>query len=488
MAEPTFLTDGHTPNRNDTKWTILQKILGSEIDGGGGGSDPTALKIANNLSDVANVSTSRNNLGLGTAAVQNVAFFLQAANNLSDLGSVATARTNLGLGATDSPTFKTLTLTQGAITDPANVLTITSTWNDATDTFRAIHLNVTNTASAAASLLVNVQVGGSDRFNIRTDGFLTMAGSGGSTFTFNPDTNTITTAATTATTLTAPGLTVVSGTITTDINNLLGTVTWNAAGVTFTGWELQVTDTASAAASLLMDLKVGVTSQWNATKAGKVTQLGVLNLPDGSTAAPAYAFTAATGTGMYRSGNTVAFSVGGTLSGWISLGGSLNLGAAVDLTIIRDAAHTLALRTGTNAQTFNIYNTFTTFATSGEWFAIDWATTANVCNLWTRKGSGAGTARVLGLGTDGTQRWNIGATTGHFLATVHNTYDIGASAATSPRSIYVGTSYFVGADQVVSARGAAVADASGGANIDAEARTALNALLARLRTHGLIAT
>ena len=42
--------------------------------------------------------------------------------------------------------------------------------------------------------------------------------------------------------------------------------------------------------------------------------------------------------------------------------------------------------------------------------------------------------------------------------------------------------------QVVSAQGTAVANASGGATIDAEARTAINALLARMRAHGLIAT
>ena len=37
-------------------------------------------------------------------------------------------------------------------------------------------------------------------------------------------------------------------------------------------------------------------------------------------------------------------------------------------------------------------------------------------------------------------------------------------------------------------QGAAVADASGGATIDAEARTAINTLLARVRTYGLLAT
>lgn len=37
-------------------------------------------------------------------------------------------------------------------------------------------------------------------------------------------------------------------------------------------------------------------------------------------------------------------------------------------------------------------------------------------------------------------------------------------------------------------QGSAVADATGGATVDAEARTALNALLAELRTLGIIAT
>lgn len=62
-------------------------------------ADAAYLKKSNNLSDLQAASAARTNLGLGTAAVQNVAFFLQAANNLSDLANAATARTNLGLGA-----------------------------------------------------------------------------------------------------------------------------------------------------------------------------------------------------------------------------------------------------------------------------------------------------------------------------------------------------------------------------------------------------
>jgi hypothetical protein len=50
------------------------------------------------------------------------------------------------------------------------------------------------------------------------------------------------------------------------------------------------------------------------------------------------------------------------------------------------------------------------------------------------------------------------------------------------------TAVNIGGNQVVGAQGAVVADAAGGAVIDAEARTAINTLLARLRVHGLIDT
>ncbi|KKL69459.1 hypothetical protein LCGC14_2114700, partial [marine sediment metagenome] len=41
--------------------------------------------------------------------------------------------------------------------------------------------------------------------------------------------------------------------------------------------------------------------------------------------------------------------------------------------------------------------------------------------------------------------------------------------------------------KVVGNQGSAVSNASGGATVDAEARTAINTLLARVRSHGLIA-
>ncbi len=77
-------------------------------------TDVSRLSVALNLSDLANVSSARANLGLGGAAVLNVGNDVgtvaagddtrikgaaQKSANLADLGNVGSARTNLGLGA-----------------------------------------------------------------------------------------------------------------------------------------------------------------------------------------------------------------------------------------------------------------------------------------------------------------------------------------------------------------------------------------------------
>jgi len=54
--------------------------------------------------------------------------------------------------------------------------------------------------------------------------------------------------------------------------------TWNAAGVTFTGLKFNVTDTASAAASLLIDLQVATVSKFKVDKAGAMTIAGGLTI------------------------------------------------------------------------------------------------------------------------------------------------------------------------------------------------------------------
>jgi hypothetical protein len=115
--------------------------------------------------------------------------------------------------------------------------------------------------------------------------------------------------------------------------------------------------------------------------------------------------------------------------------------------LLSDGAQTIAQRASTNAQTYRIYNTYTS-ATSFERLNIAWAT--NVCTIGTEAGSGGGTLRGLRIGSASTSLLGF----------------YGATPVDKPDT---------------------VADPSGGGTIDTEARTAINALIDRLQELGLIA-
>jgi hypothetical protein len=58
-------------------------------------------------------------------------------------------------------------------------------------------------------------------------------------------------------------------------------------------------------------------------------------------------------------------------------------------------------RNGTSAQILDVYNTYTS-STNFERLMFDWATSANIAMIYTQKGSGGGTARVLQVNYGGT--------------------------------------------------------------------------------------
>src|SRR5512139_534546 len=65
-----------------------------------------------------------------------------------------------------------ITGTGATVTASAPLLDLSQTWNNAAVTFTALKLNVTNTASAAASLLLDLQVGSASRFSFGKSGDL----------------------------------------------------------------------------------------------------------------------------------------------------------------------------------------------------------------------------------------------------------------------------------------------------------------------------
>jgi hypothetical protein len=70
-------------------------------------------------------------------------------------------------------TVKRLVGTQGTITADAPVIDLTTTWNAGSTTFTGIKIDVTDTASAAASKLLELFVGGVSKIVLKKDGTVT---------------------------------------------------------------------------------------------------------------------------------------------------------------------------------------------------------------------------------------------------------------------------------------------------------------------------
>lgn len=135
-----------------------------------------------------------------------------------------------------------------------------------------------------------------------------------------------------------------------------------------------------------------------------------------------------------------------TCTGTYTLGSCIAFTAGTNL--CEDAANVLAQRNGTSAQTLRSYNTFTD-ASNYERGVFGWA--VNALEIGT-EAAGTGNGRALNLRTNSIQRWQVGGTSGHLLAFIDNTYDIGASGATRPRSIYAAGTIFSDAGFVVPSR------------------------------------
>jgi len=222
--------------------------------------------------------------------------------------------------------------------------------------------------------------------------------------------------------------------------------TWNDAGTTFTSIKMNVTDTASAAGSLLLDLQVGGASKF------KVSKGGVVLVGDGAAGTPSLSFTGASNKGFYqRSDSAVGMSWGSDevfhfSQGQVAIGGGWALAfgsgslasVAADTYLYRDAANTLAQRNGTNAQTFRLYNTYTD-AANYERGGLEW--TGNVMNIGSFAAAGTGLVRDVQFMRNGavfaqliSAGWNFLT---HVVFNIDNTYDIGQNGAFRPRDIHV---------------------------------------------------
>lgn len=135
------------------------------------------------------------------------------------------------------------------------------------------------------------------------------------------------------------------------------------------------------------------------------------------------------GTGQFY---TPKLFIGATFGSYVDTGGVHGLTPTnPDTALDRASAGILRLSGNPGTQGLIAHNVAP--GANTEYGSMRWA--SNVFNIGTEK-TGTGTARALGLMTDATVRWQIGATSGHLLAGSDLTYDIGAVGGNRPRDIF----------------------------------------------------
>jgi hypothetical protein len=410
-------------------------------------------------------------------------------------------------------TNRSLTLTGATVTTSQPVLNLSQTWNDAAATFTGLKFNVTDTASASASLLMDLQVGGSSKFSVTKAGQIyTAVGQIAVPTSLQINSgNTNDLRALTASTIFGNAFQLGSG-ITPDIYlTRIGAASLRLGAADAAAPVAQTLGVQSVVAGTTNTAGTNFTIKGSAgTGTGAGGSIIFQVAPAGSTGTAQNAF--ATGmeltSGKYLLvGNPSAgFSNTGLLAMGLSLGTNAGSVATVageqiivyasnvkvgeyifgtrfknnsaftyewsstsaasgtsDLILARDAANTLALRNGTSAQTFNIYGSYTD-TSNYERLSITVSTTGIVFNS---QGAGTGTGRYiqfisaqgayfdLATGNGINFRSSAGTSywqinsSGHFLAGTDNTYDIGASGANRPRNVFVANNISVGSSVTV---------------------------------------
>lgn len=144
------------------------------------------------------------------------------------------------------------------------------------------------------------------------------------------------------------------------------TDTWNDGATTFTAIKMNVTNTASANGSKLLDLQVGGTSKAVLKKDGAIATGSYSSADSGYFDVHTSNSAAITGSTSSVKVRLKATAVGDGPYISIASDGFLGIASGVsalsnspDVQLWRDAADTLALRRSTNAQTFNVYSSYT---------------------------------------------------------------------------------------------------------------------------------
>ena len=354
---------------------------------------------------------------------------------------------------------------------PQTINNMVATWNNAATTFTFLKANITDTASSASSLLMDLQVGGSSRARIDKAGTLELrtnngisaiwTGFGTSVFGSNISTSgerllssVAIRAATTQISLRSTG----EYTWTNVSNDALATIdlfltrraaanlrlgaadaaapvaqtlsvqsvvagTTNTAGANLTITGSQGTGTGAGGSIIFQVAPAGSsgTAQNALQNALLIDSDGQATFTIKNTSGTPSLQIAKFGSSSIQITTTATFSIGSSASSLTlnanagsspiyAAGSYLNIGSSAnnDVQLSRDAANTLALRNGANAQTFNLYGTYTD-ASNYERLSL-YFSGSNDFALSTSK-AGTGSNRSLTFETYGAATFTIAAQT-----------------------------------------------------------------------------
>lgn len=237
------------------------------------------------------------------------------------------------------------------------------------------------------------------------------------------------------------GTFVVTASTLTSVSYANATTTTYVSGGTiqrlFTAIKANVTDTASNAGSKLLDLQVGGLSQLNLSKAAVLT-IGAGNAklqytPGGSLT-------------LSRSGDGGIIFVANPEANTVSIGSVITgviLNQSNNTRLELATSGVVEQRNGTNTQAFKLYNYYANAGVDYDRAAFNFS--SGIFNIGVEKAGGGTNLGVaikslvgvaIHVGTLATNVWNF-ANTGFLLAATDNLYDIGASGANRPRSLYL---------------------------------------------------
>ena len=397
-----------------------------------------------------------------------------------------------------------------------NIFDLVDTWALSGGPYTSIKMNATDNDAASASLLMDLQVGGASKFSVGKAGGLTFAGNlqiannavyiegtavgtvrvPGAAGYYGFTTNTASSSASTIDTFisrraaanlrfgAADAAAPVAQTL--SVQSVVAGTT-NTAGTALTITGSQGTGTGAGGSIIFQVAPAGSSGSAQNALATALTIDGATRgtvFDPGAFQSGGISFTGSTaniysrGVGIINIGqsNTMAVELNypafGLSSdyylGWSGLAGATGASGTKDVRLYRDATATLALRNGTAAQTFNLYNSYTDASnysrlvmyadgSANYYIGTQKAGTGNSASLFVGTGAGAGVAGNGALTLAGssvgitTQIGNVFTITasGVMSWNTDNSYDIGASSAARPRSVYAGTSITPGAGVVV---------------------------------------